>query len=330
MSYLPVYVSRVLLFSLLFVGQSRAQVISRNDPRMFALFGEAVAKPAQSTVRIRSDGKEVALGTIISADGWIVTKASEVAGRKLICKLHDNRELEAIRGSVDQVFDIGLLKVEAKDLTPVVWSESKIARPGRWVASAGPGKEPVMIGVVSVATRNIVTKGAAPAPSPTSGHLGVGVDLDFAGVKLTQVTAGGPAQKAGLKVGDQIVALNGEAIDNADEFLVALQRTKVGEVLSLKVSRDDKEFDVKVTLAKRAGNSKGDVQNSWGSTLSERRTGFPTVLQHDSILRPNDCGGPLVDLDGKVVGINIARAGRTESYAVPAEIARTLVEKLKK
>ena len=32
---------------------------------------------------------------------------------------------------------------------------------------------------------------------------------------------------------------------------------------------------------------------------------------------PADCGGPLVNLDGKVVGMNIARAGRTESYAIP-------------
>jgi serine protease Do len=56
-----------------------------------------------------------------------------------------------------------------------------------------------------------------------------------------------------------------------------------------------------------------------GSELSQRRAGFPVVLQHDGVIRPTDCGGPLVDLDGRVVGINIARAGRVESYAVPSE-----------
>jgi serine protease Do len=35
-----------------------------------------------------------------------------------------------------------------------------------------------------------------------------------------------------------------------------------------------------------------------------------------------------VDLDGKVVGINIARAGRTETYAVPAEAVRQLLPEL--
>jgi serine protease Do len=65
--------------------------------------------------------------------------------------------------------------------------------------------------------------------------------------------------------------------------------------------------------------SRADFQNNMGSRLSDKRTGFPNVLQHDTVLSPADCGGPLVDLDGKAVGVNIARAGRTESYAVPTE-----------
>jgi serine protease Do len=52
-------------------------------------------------------------------------------------------------------------------------------------------------------------------------------------------------------------------------------------------------------------------------------------LQHDTVIRPADCGGPLVDLDGKAVGINIARAGRTESYAIPAEDVIALIAELK-
>ena len=62
-----------------------------------------------------------------------------------------------------------------------------------------------------------------------------------------------------------------------------------------------------------------------GSVLSNRRGGFPKILQHDTVIKPADCGGPLVDLDGKVVGINIARAGRSESYAIPSEAVRELL-----
>ena len=59
--------------------------------------------------------------------------------------------------------------------------------------------------------------------------------------------------------------------------------------------------------------------------VSRRRSGFPRVLQHDSILQPADCGGPIVDLDGKAVGVNIARAGRAATYAVPADAVKAVL-----
>src|SRR5262249_17623555 len=81
------------------------------------------------------------------------------------------------------------------------------------------------------------------------------------------------------------------------------------------------------TLGKRPAG-RADVQNSMGSELSSRRSGFPTILQHDQVIKPTECGGPVVDLDGRVVGINIARAGRTESYAIPGEAVRKLLPEL--
>src|SRR5438034_2409763 len=62
-----------------------------------------------------------------------------------------------------------------------------------------------------------------------------------------------------------------------------------------------------------------------GSALSSRRNGYPSILQHDSVVKPTECGGPIVDLDGKVIGINICRAGRVESWAVPAEAVQPLL-----
>jgi len=44
--------------------------------------------------------------------------------------------------------------------------------------------------------------------------------------------------------------------------------------------------------------------------------------------RPDQCGGPLIDLDGGVVGINIARAGRVATYAIPAAEMRQIVDRL--
>jgi len=46
------------------------------------------------------------------------------------------------------------------------------------------------------------------------------------------------------------------------------------------------------------------------------------------VIKPSDCGGPLVDLDGKILGINIARAGRVETWALPAEVVTPILKEL--
>jgi len=62
---------------------------------------------------------------------------------------------------------------------------------------------------------------------------------------------------------------------------------------------------------------------------SHRRTGFSCVLQHDSVIRPIDCGGPLVDLQGNLIGLNIARASRVATYAIPWKTIQPLLDDLK-
>lgn len=313
----------VLCASVALTGPASAQKgetkpTQRTSPKVLNAFHDVVAKPSLSTVRVRCDGKDTCLGTIVSADGYILTKFTELKG-KIVCILKDGRELEATVVGAHEKFDLAMLKIAASDLKPIEWEPSKLAPVGNWVASVGTSEMPVAIGVVSVAARNLSTKGAAPAPSPTSGYLGVALDMEAPGVKVQEVLPDTGASKAGVKKGDQVVSVNGEKMENAEGFMAALQRLKAGDVVTLKVHRDDKDVELKATLGKRPNSSRGDFQNSLGSELSNRRTGFPTILQHDSVLKPTDCGGPLVDLDGKAVGINVARAGRTETYAIPSE-----------
>ena len=118
---------------------------------------------------------------------------------------------------------------------------------------------------------------------------------------------------------------------STDDFLGLLAKNKPGDDVKLKINRENMEQDLKVTLGIRpgtkGGKSRGDTQNNMGSKLSDRRAGFPIILQHDSVIKPHECGGPLVNLEGQVLGINIARAGRTESYAIPSEAVRPLLGK---
>ena len=96
----------------------------------------------------------------------------------------------------------------------------------------------------------------------------------------------------------------------------------------LTVTRDDTNLEITAKLGRRADLDieNSDFQSFLGGDLSVRRTGFPTVLQHDTFLLPQHCGGPIVDLDGRVVGINIARAERIASYALPAKEIQPWIE----
>ena len=62
--------------------------------------------------------------------------------------------------------------------------------------------------------------------------------------------------------------------------------------------------------------------------LSKRRSDFPRVLQTDLPLSVRSVGGPLLNLEGYCVGMNIARANRCETYAIPAKELRAIVENL--
>jgi len=298
-----------------------------NSPKVLAAFREVVAQPSHSTVRVRCQGKSVALGTIVATDGWIVSKFSELKG-PVTCQLGEGRELPARIVGVKEEYDLVMLKVEARDLKPVQWGDSKSAVVGNFVATPGPGSEPIAVGVVGVAARKVTARDMPPVNS-NSGYLGISLEPTDKGVKIAQILPKSAAAEAGFKVNDAIVSVAGKIVNDPDTLIATIQRYKVGAVVLVKVKRGEEEVELKPTLGKRPANDRSSFQNQLGNELSDRRGGFPSILQHDTVLKPRECGGPLVDLDGKAVGINIARAGRTETYAVPADAVVALLPDLK-
>jgi serine protease Do len=149
--------------------------------------------------------------------------------------------------------------------------------------------------------------------------------------QIEEVHPNTAAQKVGLKAGDVIKKVNGKEIKTSDELVETIKSYLPGQKVELVIERNGKERSFSATLGSRSQLEHGEraeFQNSLGGTLSERRAGFVSVIQHDSMLKAVDCGGPIVDLDGKAVGLNIARAGRVESFALPAQIVREAVKKL--
>jgi serine protease Do len=71
------------------------------------------------------------------------------------------------------------------------------------------------------------------------------------GAVLADVLPGGPANRAGLSVGDIVLSVDGKPIENGRQLNVTLYRKAVGDVVRLEVLRDEQLRTVNVTVAER-------------------------------------------------------------------------------
>jgi len=329
-------------------AQAKASIDpSKNNPKILELFKSAVAKPAQSTVSVQIDGKQVALGIIVDADGFIITKSSEldakdadpkanpVKVREISVKFKDGKQLPAKNIATNDDFDLAMLKVGASNLTPATWSPSNVAPVGNWVATPGVSDKPLAIGIVSVAARNMPPgpKFALPTSAVDRAYLGIKLAPVEAGVRITSVEPKAAADKAGLKAEDVILAVDGKDTPNPETLSAMIGRHKPGDSVVIRFRREGKEEELTAKLERRPDGfpqDRSDLQNSMGTARSGRRTGFPVTLQHDTDLKAAQCGGPLCDIEGRVIGINIARGGRTDTYAIPTESILPLLPEMMK
>jgi len=73
------------------------------------------------------------------------------------------------------------------------------------------------------------------------------------GALVSDVTSGGPAEKAGIRSGDVIVAFNGKEIKDEHDLPQAVASTKPGSAVDVRLLRDGKETTVPVTIAEMEG-----------------------------------------------------------------------------
>ena len=244
----------------------------------------------------------------------MLTKFSEIEGGELQCRLPDGHRVPAELIGSDAKSDLAMLKIEADNLVALEWAEQSEPVVGSWLATVSQAPLPAAVGVVSVVPRKIARPG---------GLLGVVLEDGDDGPLVVRVMADSAAEKSRVFVNDVIKQLNGKAVRNRQMLINMLRRMKAGTDVKLTVARADEEHELEATLGAR-----GSFQDALGSDLSGRRGGFASAMQHDTVLDANQCGGPVVGLDGRAVGLNIARAGRVVSYALPAAAIRPVIADL--
>lgn len=297
-------------------GEEQVQVLRGSlttNGRIFRkAFEEVVAPARQATVRFLKEGRALGLGTIVEADGSIITKASQINGAEEV-ELADGRKLPFQILGTSSVLDLALVRVGAETPNVVKWT-AETPSVGYWFATVGLNAQPLGVGVMSVPRRAIPRTEA-------HGWLGVRLDEDQSAV-IRQVYPNTAAAAAGLREGDRVTEINRKSIASGNDLQGTLRTFRPGDSITIKAVRDEQELDFLVTLRHPFGEllTRIAVQNQMGGGLSLRRDDFEAVYQHDTVLAPEDCGGPVVDLTGNAIGINIARAGRTESYVLPYDL----------
>ncbi len=287
-----------------------------------------VAPGAHShTVALADSLRQLALAIVIDSNGLIITKASEVETiDNIYVMTPGGGKVPAKLLRVDSRNDVALLSVDAtylRGLSPVRWSESQ-PKLGSFVVTPGADGEVLAMGSYSSNVRSTA--------SGEQAFLGVQPQTRPEGVLIQQVEPGTASYQAGLRDGDIITRLADQVIQDVPDLVHTIRLHRPGDKISIDYLRG---AEFRSTIAKLDGRrlsgeraSRFKMMSRLGAIPSRRDDGFPVVFQHDAPLFPEQCGGPILDLNGNVIGMNIARSGRAATYAIPANHLVTVVERL--
>ena len=108
----------------------------------------------------------------------------------------------------------------------------------------------------------VLTVAAIPAWAQQFGWLGISIDDQRdAGAKVRMVEPNSPAEKAGIKAGDVVLAYNNEKVLGVQQLTRLIRETPVGRTVDVRLQRDGREQTVQVTTeAARAFDRLGNIE----------------------------------------------------------------------
>ncbi len=284
----------------------------------------------QTSSALIMDGRsERAYGVVISADGMILTKASEILGINELSVTVDQTKYKDVKVlAADSIWDVALLKIDASGLIPVVYAPTSDLAAGTWVIANGASSRTnrrLLAGVISARIHEV----------PVTGGVLLGVILvngKATKLEIASVSKKSGAREAGLKKGDVILTIDGKKVTQLKEIAEILKDRKPETTVSVTWlhGKEEKAADVRLMARSEVLGPEISRNDMMSGDFSKRRDNFPRVMEHDILANSMFIGGPLLDLDGRCVGMNIARANRAETFAIPVEDLKALAEHLPK
>ncbi len=145
------------------------------------------------------------------------------------------------------------------------------------------------------------------------------------GVLVQQVQPGGPAEKAGIKAGDIVIAIDGRTIKDGDDLVNEIASRRPGSTIRLGYVRDGKQADTIVTIGDRdkvfadlAGNQvekdrdeKGDAgETKLGVVVRDASPATAAKLHVPGVVVQSVRSGSFADLQGLEPGLVIIRINK--------------------
>ncbi len=294
----------------------------RNSPTIAAAAKPLTAPFTRCVVEIRDrDANQIALATVVSKKNHIVTKYSLVKDRRTVSLqfLCGNQTFTGQLVGYDDSSDMALFAlssvaqdIKKEPLQPVTFAGANSIGFGKVVVSPDHGGDSLAIGIT---TRSPIEPKAIECVDCVDFGLTLTEKLT-----VTRVYPGTAGDRLGVRVGDTIESVNGKPVSAAAAFREIEKATKVGDMLTIDILRNGARDLISGKVPDR---TIADKRDRWGGgPFSKRRFGFSGSFHHDSVIDPESCGGPLVDLGGKFQGVNIARSSRVASVTIQANTVR--------
>ena len=300
------------------LGLSNAQEVTDAQARQIFVALRATGTSAKDVVYpIYSGGKRISYGISLGG-GRLLTKASELRQKRGLYTA--NREQVALNAGISGVYadhDLAVLEVPGLEAPTVEWADAGDLSEGAFLSAIRPDGEAQAMGVLSVRERSL--------KSTDQGFLGIEMDTleTGKGVRVKNVVEGSAAAEVGIRQSDIIVKIAGQEVKGFYELSTKLRRLKNGEQPEIELLRNEEILQVKPTLKGReileGVSQRLEKMDQMSGGQSRVRGGFGNVIQSDMELEVEDAGLPVVDLDGRIIGMVIARAGRISTLILPGD-----------
>jgi len=294
---------------------------SKPFPALMGIASKANAKYQMLSVGIGSRMGEVSLsawGSVVSLandehNKYIVSKSSIVGDEPTII-FSDGRKQSAKVLKRDSKNDLVLLQADGlsssitiKDKTPAI-------------AAYVQGTFLVSPSYTDSLRAGILGLGSVDVGVSVQGYFGlICSPTDTLEAKIIGFASHIP-QKYGLKVGDVVHSVNGIAISNAKVLSQQIFLLQPGDGILMSVGRGTEDLMIKGIVEKPVKVVNKHAADTFAGGPSTRSEGFEGVFVHDGKIRPEECGGPIFDIKGQFMGINISRLSRTSNLGMPTSV----------